>query len=216
MKKIRVLLADDHRIFLEGLKKLLEGEFDIADAVEDGRALVQAAVALSPDVIVADVSMPSLNGLEAARQLSQMRCEAKLIFLTMHGDPLLLRQALIAGAAGYILKRDAPDVLVSAIRQVMRGKLCFTQDLLQGGAERSAETGGMSTESQRSLGKLTARQREILQMVAEGRTAKEIASAIDVTVKTVEFHKSQLMQRLGVRRSAELTAIAIRHGLITP
>ena len=211
-KKIRVLLADDHRIFLEGLKKLLEGEFDVVGAVDDGRALVRAAVDLAPDVIVADVSMPSLNGIEAARQLALTDCEAKLIFLTMHGDPLLLRQALAAGASGYILKRDAPDVLVAAIRKVASGKLCFIQDVVQASAAR----GGIDAASQRSLGKLTARQREILQLVAEGRTAKEIAAAIQVTVKTVEFHKSQLMQRLGVRRSAELTAIAIRHGLALP
>jgi DNA-binding NarL/FixJ family response regulator len=211
-KKIRVLLADDHRIFLEGLKKLLEGEFDVVGAVDDGRALVRAAVELAPDVIIADVSMPSLNGIEAARQLALTDCAAKLIFLTMHGDPLLLRQALVAGASGYILKRDAPDALVAAIRKVASGKLCFIQDVLQA----SEVLGGIDAAAQRSLGKLTARQREVLQLVAEGRTAKEIAAAIQVTVKTVEFHKSQLMQRLGVRRSAELTAIAIRHGLATP
>jgi len=211
-KKIRVLLADDHRIFLEGLKKLLEGEFDVVGAVEEGRALVGAALELAPDVIVADVSMPSLNGIEAARQLSLTACAAKLIFLTMHGDPLLLRQALAAGASGYILKRDAPDVLVAAIRRVASGKLCFVQDVIQ----ESDLPGGIDAASQRSLGKLTARQREVLQLVAEGRTATEIAAAIRITVKTVEFHKSQLMQRLGVRRSAELTAIAIRHGLATP
>ena len=156
--------------------------------------------------------MPSLNGIEAARQLALTDCAAKLIFLTMHGDPLLLRQALVAGASGYILKRDAPDALVAAIRKVASGKLCFIQDVLQA----SEVLGGIDAAAQRSLGKLTARQREVLQLVAEGRTAKEIAAAIQVTVKTVEFHKSQLMQRLGVRRSAELTAIAIRHGLATP
>ena len=210
MKKIRVLLADDHRMFLAGLQKLLEQEFDVVGAVDDGRALIREATRLTPDVIVADISMPSLNGIEAANKLRSFGSRARLIFLTMHGDSLFVREAMRAGASGYILKRDAPDKLVFAIQQVARGKSYVTPEVLNG-----IGPGTFDGPAERDLGKLTTRQREVLQLVAEGRTLKEIAAAIQVTVKTVEFHKSQLIRRLGVRSSAELTAIAIRHGLVS-
>ena len=209
MKRLRVLLADDHRMFLAGLQKLLETEFDVVGAVEDGRELIRAASQSAPDVIVADISMPSLNGIDAARRLKQAGSKAKLIFLTMHGDSLFVREALRAGASAYILKRDAPDKLVLAIRQVARKKSYMSPDVLT-----SIAFGPYDPSAERALGKLTDRQREVLQLVAEGRTLKEIASALHVTVKTVEFHKARLMQRLQVRSSAELTSIAIRHGLV--
>jgi DNA-binding NarL/FixJ family response regulator len=209
MKRLRVLLADDHRMFLAGLQKLLEGEFEVVGAVEDGRELIRAAGKTAPDVIVADISMPSLNGIDAARRLKEAGSKAKLIFLTMHGDSLFVREALRAGASAYILKRDAPDKLVLAIRQVARKKSYISPDAL-----KSIASGAYDPSAERALGKLTARQREVLQLVAEGRTLKEIAAALHVTVKTVEFHKARLMQRLMVRSSAELTSIAIRHGLV--
>jgi len=210
MKKIRVLLADDHRMFLAGLQKLLETEFEVVGAVEDGRELVRAALESAPDVIVADISMPSLNGIEAARQLRANGSDARVLFLTMHGDSLFVREALRAGASGYVLKRDAPDKLVIAIRQVMRKRSYMSPEVVQGIA-----TGTYDPAAERALGNLTPRQREVLQLVAEGRTLKEIAAEINISVKTVEFHKSQLMQRLTVHSSAELTAIAIRHGLVS-
>jgi DNA-binding NarL/FixJ family response regulator len=210
VKKIRVLLADDHRMFLAGLQKLLETEFEVVGAVEDGRELVRVATESSPEVIVADISMPSLNGIDAARQLRSNGCDAKILFLTMHGDSLFVREALRAGASGYVLKRDAPDKLVVAIRQVVRKRSYMSPEVIQGMA-----TGSYDPAAERALGNLTPRQREVLQLVAEGRSLKEIAAAIAVSVKTVEFHKSQLMQRLSVHSSAELTAIAIRHGLVS-
>jgi DNA-binding NarL/FixJ family response regulator len=209
MKKLRVLLADDHRMFLAGLQKLLETEFEVVGAVEDGRELIRAAGKYAPDVIVADISMPSLNGIEAARRLREDGSKARLIFLTMHGDSLFVREAMRAGASAYILKRDAPDKLVSAIRQVARRKTSITD------VPHHAAPSAHDPSAERALGKLTARQREVLQLVAEGRTLKEIATALQVTVKTVEFHKARLMQRLLVHSSAELTSIAIRHGLVS-
>src|SRR4051812_19894596 len=122
MKRIRVLLADDHRMFLAGLQRLLETEFDVVGAVGDGRELVRYALELAPDVIVADISMPSLNGIEAARQLRATGCNAKILFLSMHGDSLFIREALRVGGSGYLLKRDAPDELVIAVRHVMRNR----------------------------------------------------------------------------------------------
>lgn len=206
MKKIRVLLADDHRMFLAGLQKLLESEFKIVGAVEDGRALVTEAARLNPDVIVADISMPSLNGIDAARQLRAAGSQAKILFLTMHGDALFVKQGMRAGGSGYILKRDAPDQLIKAIRQVAAGKSYIGPDLLRGVVLR---------EQRQGLDNLTARQREVLQLVAEGRSLKEIAFLIHVSVKTAEFHKYNIMHRLGVRTNAELTTIAIRHGLVS-
>ncbi len=210
MKKIRVLLADDHRIFLAGLRKLLETDFEVVGGVKDGRALVVEANRLKPEVIVADVSMPSLNGIEAARQLRAGGSKAKILFLTMHGDALFVREALRSGASGYVLKRDAPDKLVAAIRHLADGKSYIGPDLL-----REALLTPRSQSEQQMLGKLTARQREVLQLVAEGRSLKEIASAIHISVKTVEFHKYNVMKQLGVRSIAELTTIAIRHGLVS-
>jgi len=209
VKKIRVLLADDHRIFLAGLQKLLEPEFDVVGAVEDGRTLVSTAMHLKPDVIVVDISMPSLNGMEAAQQLVARGSQAKLIFLTMHADPLFVREALRCGASGYVLKRDAPDELVVAIRKVARGKSYFTPHLLM------TTTRQFASAEEGTLGNLTARQREVFQLAAEGRTLKEIAAAIHISVKTAEFHKYNLMQRLGARTSADLTALAIKHGLMS-
>jgi DNA-binding NarL/FixJ family response regulator len=201
MNRIRILLADDHQMFVAGLRKLLEADFDVVGAVADGREMVRVAQAISPDVIVADISMPSLNGIDAAVQLRAAKCKSKLIFLTMQGDSMFLREAVRVGAAGFVLKRDAPDTLVFAIRQVARGKTYFSPDVLPDLQEQP-------------LGELTGRQREVLQLVAEGRALKEIATALNISAKTAEFHKAQLMRRLGVRSGAELTAIAIRHGLV--
>ena len=205
MKKIRVLLADNHRMFLAGLQKLLEEDFDVVGAVDDGRALCEAALRLKPDVIVADISMPSLNGIDAVRSLFADGCAAKVIFLSMHGDALYVGEAMRAGAAGYILKRDAPDKLVEAIRGAARGKRSAPPMVPR------REVDGPGADSS---GVPTPRQREIWQLLAEGRVPKEIATTMGVSVRTVEFHKYRLMQRLGVRNGAELTVLAVKHGLI--
>lgn len=205
MNRTRVLLADDHRMFLVGLQRLLEPEFEVVGAVEDGRALLAAAARLQPDVVIADISMPLLNGIEAARQLGNVAGRARLVFLTMHADPLIQNEAFRAGAAGYVLKQAAPDELMNAIRQVLAGQVYGAAAL---GAERGAH-------GERNAGALTARQREILQLVAEGKSLKEIAALLHLSVKTVEFHKYRLMEQLGVHTTAELTKAAIRHGLTT-
>ena len=210
MKKVRVLLADDHRMFLAGLRQLLEPTFDVVDAVEDGRALLTAAAKWKPDVIVADISMPLLNGIDAARALAAEGCAAKLIFLTMHGDALYIRQAMNAGASDYILKRDAPDKLLAAIRKAARGGPQHSPAPFALPAGRQSPKSDLADEK---LGQITPRQREIWQLLAEGHAPKEIAYLIGLSVRTVEFHKYRLMKRLGIRSNAELAAMAIHHGL---
>ncbi len=212
MKRPRLLLADDHTLVLEGLRKLLEPVFELVETVEDGRALLRAAQKLRPDVILLDISMPLLNGIDAARQLRKTLPDCKLIFLTMHADPAYVTEAFRAGAAGYLLKRSAASELVNAIHEVMRGRYYVTPlvakemltSVLSPPAEGCQPPAGLST-----------RQREVLQLVAEGHTAKEIAGLLNVSAKTVEFHKSRLMQRLGLRTTAELTRYAIQHGLVS-
>lgn len=213
MKRARVLLADDHRIFLAGLEKLLEPHFEVAGAVHDGLALLTAARKLQPDVVVADVSMPLLNGIEAVRQLAEIAPTAKVVFLSMHTDALFIREALRAGGSAYVLKRDAPDQLVAAIREVLKQRHNVSS-LASNQVGRSARS--RTGEKTEFLDSLTSRQRQILQLVAEGRTLKEIGAILHVSAKTVEFHKYRLMQQLGSRTNADLTAIAIRHGLIAP
>lgn len=195
-------------MFLAGLRQLLEPAFDVVDAVEDGRALLAAAAKWKPDVIVADISMPLLNGIDAARALAAEGCAARLIFLTMHGDALYLREAMNAGASDYILKRDAPDKLLASIRKAARREP--QQALLARRAKRRPPGRDVAEEK---LGQITPRQREIWQLLAEGRTPKEIAWMIQVSVRTVEFHKYRLMKRLGIRTSAELATKAVKHGL---
>lgn len=210
MKRPRVLLADDHRMVLEGLRSLLEAEFDVVGTVEEGRTLVAAAKKLHPDVVVADVSMPLLNGIEAAEQLKKVDPQVKIVFLTMHPDVTYATRAFEAGAAGYVLKHSAPSELVTAIREALRGRTYVTpmiaKDVLQTLMDRSGKR-------EDSLDQLTPRQREVLQLVAEGRSAKEIASLLHISPRTVEFHKYRIMEDLGLRTNAELIQFAIRHGI---
>jgi len=202
MSRPRILLADDHALVLAGFRKLLEPEFEIVAAVEDGRALVEAAAELRPDVILLDISMPLLNGIDAAARVKRMLPETRLVFVTMHSDPDYVAEAFRAGAAGYLLKRSAASELAAAIHRVLRGEIYVTPLVsFQTGA------GGFGL-------RLTPRQREVLQLVAEGRSTKEIAGVLGLSVKTVEFHKSALMQKLRLHTTAELTKYAIERGLI--
>ena len=207
----RVLLADDHLLVAEALKSLLAAEFDLVGVVEDGRALVEAARTLRPDVIVADVTMPHLNGIDALIQLRQSGDRVPVVFLTMHRDVSFARRALDAGASGFVLKHSAPAELVSAIRAALEGKTYLTPQLagevLESMKQRPAQDGG-------SLGSLTPRQREILQLVAEGQSAKQIAAMLALSPRTVEFHKYQAMEVLGLHTNAELIHFAIQHGLV--
>ncbi len=210
MSKPRVLLADDHTLVLEGFKKLLEEHCQVVGSAEDGRALLDAAKRLLPDIIVLDISMPKLNGLDAARRLRKIVPQARLIFVTVHADADYVNQAFQAGASGYLLKRSAGSELPQAVEAVKNGNYYITsliaKDLVQSAI---AGTALKATDKNR----LTMRQREILQLVAEGLAVKEIASTLRLSPKTVEYHKSKLMEQLGLHTTAELTKYALVHGL---
>jgi DNA-binding NarL/FixJ family response regulator len=211
MKRARVLLADDHKIVLEGLKSLLEPEFELVGAVEDGRALVAAAERLQPDVIVADISMPMLNGIEAVRHLQKAGVQSKVVFLTMHPDVTYAASAFEAGALGFVLKHSASSELLTAIREALQGKTYVTP-LIAGDLLGSYRSGAHQVEKVPS--KLSARQREVLQLLAEGRSAKEVAAILNVSPRTVEFHKYRIMELLNIKTNAELIQYAIKHGLV--
>jgi DNA-binding NarL/FixJ family response regulator len=208
MTKPRVLLADDHRIVAEGLKGILAEEFELVGIAEDGRALVKAARELRPDVIVADISMPHLNGIDALAPLKRDNPDVRVVFLTMHRDAAYARRALEAGASGFVLKHSAPAELVLAVRAALQGNTFITPDL-------AAEVFRTAKDKDANpLAALTPRQREILQHLAEGKSAKEIGAALDLSARTVEFHKYAMMEALRIDNSAELIRFAIKHGLI--
>lgn len=213
MKKPRILLGDDHSLVLEGFRRILEDECDIVGTAEDGRALLEAAGRLKPQVILLDISMPLLNGIDATRQLKKVMPEVKVIFVTMHADPAYLNEAFKAGASGYLLKRSAGSELIQAIRCVMAGNY-FVTPLLTKGLVSSAIGNAPLPTARQSV--LTPRQREVLQLVAEGKAVKEIAQLLNISPKTVEFHKAQIMEHLDLRTTAELTKYAMAHGLTTP
>jgi DNA-binding NarL/FixJ family response regulator len=210
--KPRLLLADDHTLLLEGIRMLLAPEFDLVGSVVDGQALLIAAKALKPDVILLDISMPRLNGIDAARQLKKMLPSTRLIFLTMHAGEDYVTEAFRAGAMGYILKRAAASELLTAIHTVLKGNHYIsplvTRNSLDLLISSSKPEGNLAN-------RLTPRQREVLQLVAEGRSRKEIASILNISVKTVEFHKSKIMRELNLQTVADFTRYAIEHGIIT-
>lgn len=214
----RVLIAEDHTLVREGLRMLLADVVDVVEAVEDGRALLVAAERLQPDVIVLDISMPLLNGLDAARQLARVSPGSKLVFVTMHADPAYVRQAFRAGARAYVVKSAVSSQLVAAIEAVMSGRRYLSpiagatlEELL---SDEPAAPGAPAPLQGELADDLTPRQREILQLVAEGRTAREIAVVLAISRKTVEFHKASIMRLLGLRTTAELTRYALAHGII--
>ena len=211
LSRPRVLLADDHRIVVEGLRALLTEEFDLISVVEDGRAMIAAAKKLQPDVIVADIAMPRLNGIDAFIQLRKEMPRAKIIFLTMHQNIAYARRALEAGALGFVLKHVAPAELIVAIRTALEGNVYITPSLT--GEILHAMRSGPHIDEEPARA-LTPRQREILQLLAEGRSAKEIAGVLDISARTVEFHKYQIMDSLGLHNSAELILFAIKSGLV--
>ncbi len=210
MKRTRILLGEDHTIVREGVRLMLERDFDIVGSVEDGRALVAAAIKVHPDVIISDITMPLLNGIEALRQVRKAGVTAKVIFLTMHPDPDYATEAFRAGASGYVLKSSAGAELLTAIQEAIKGRVyvtpLVTRDVLQTLMQAPAQEEAKPVE-------LTARQREILQLVAEGHSAKEIAGILNISPRTVEFHKYRLMELLGVHTTAELTQYAVKRGI---
>lgn len=212
MKRPRVLMADDHRMVAEGLKKLLDPEFELVGVVEDGLALIEAAKKLHPDIIIADISMPGLNGLEALPKIKKECPHVKVITLTMHREVAYARRALDAGASAFVLKHSAPEELLTAIRAALAGKTYITPAVA---GELLQEIRQDPEAARDPLTALTPRQREVLQLVAEGRSAKEIASMLSISARTAEFHKYKLMETLGLHNNSELTRFAIKHGIVS-
>jgi DNA-binding NarL/FixJ family response regulator len=210
MARARVLLGDDHALVVEAFRKILEPEFDVVGVAADGAALVSEAIRLKPDAILVDISMPLVNGLEAARRIKRGLPETKILFLTMHSDWSYLRDAMKMGASGYILKRAAGSELVTAVRAVLRGKTYVAPELL-----KAIEDPKLRQALERgSVPVLTKRQREVLRLIADGNSNTEIAAALKVTVSTIRFHRTTTMRKVGVFTTAELTRYAIEHGII--
>lgn len=208
MKRPRILLADDHKMFAQGLETLLQDEFELLATVENGQDLVEAAIRLSPDVIVVDISMPVLNGFDAVRQLKKKGSSAKVIFLTMHAGTSLVAEAIRCGASGYVLKQSAGEELISAITQVSEGK-AYLPPLREMEFDHSVDRGGSHSPN------LTPRQREVLRLIAQGRTMKEIAAQLGISTRTAESHKYEMMEGLGIQTTAELVQYAVQLGLIS-
>jgi len=210
-RKPSLLLADDHTIVIDGLRRLLQNEFELVGAVGDGWAMLEAAGRLKPDVIVADVSMPMLNGIDAVRRLKKTGSHSKVVFLSMHMDVEIATESIRAGARGYVLKHSATDVLSHAIWEVLAGRIYVSPRIAKAVAANIAES--YPSRNGHSI-QLTQRELEVLQLVAEGRTIRGIAVILQIAVRTVVFHKSNIMDKLGVRTTADLTQHAIRRGLV--
>ncbi len=211
MPRTRVLLADDHALVAQGLEALLKDTFDLVGIVHDGRSLLDAVEALRPDVIVTDISMPLLNGLDAIRQIRERRPNARVIVLTMHRDTQLAVDAFRAGASGYMLKVSPGEELITAIQQVAQGRAYVTTLLSKDLISLLLEAGG---PPQTGDSPLTPRQREVLQLIAEGKTMKEVAAVLNISPRTAESHKYEIMQVLGARTTAELVQCAMRLKLV--
>jgi len=205
----RILLADDHAVVVEGIRGLIEKHYDVVGVVMDGRALITEASLVRPDVIVLDVAMPLLNGIDAGKKMQEILPKVKLVFLTMHADPNLAAAALRLGPVGFVLKHSAASELLTAIADVLRGKAYVT-------ARLKPENRQVQESRAKQFSKeLTQRQREVLQLLAEGRPMKEIADILSVSEKTVMFHKYEIMKSLNIKNNAELVLLALRNGLIS-
>jgi DNA-binding NarL/FixJ family response regulator len=215
--KPQVIVADDHRLVAEGVVKILEKEYTIVATSTDGRGFIDAVEKFRPDLALVDISLPLLNGLDACRQVKKSCPEVKLIILTMHAEPHFVNEAFRIGVQGYVMKTSLADELLLATKEVLRGGTYISPVVAEGLVKQALES---SSESPRQANatptmRLSERQREVLQLVAEGKSNKEVASTINVTVKTIEFHKARISRELGVRTTAELTKQAITLGLIT-
>jgi DNA-binding NarL/FixJ family response regulator len=210
--KHRIVLADDHEIVLDGLRRILEPEFEIVARAADGRALVAEIERLKPEVAVADISMPLLNGLDALRQCQSAHFRTRFVFLTASPDVALATQAFRLGASGYVLKHAAAEELVVAMREALAGRTYITpriaNEVLQNLMSHPADS------PKDGIG-LTGREREVLQLLAEGKIIKEIAAVLNVSPRTVEFHKNNIVAKTGLRTTAELARFAARHGLVS-
>jgi len=208
MKKARILLGDDHPLFLEGSRALLEQRYEVVGVLYDGRALVDAALKLKPDLILLDISMPLLSGIEAASRIKASLPEVKLVFLTMHSEPAYLQAAFEAGASGYVLKSAARQELLGAIQKVLEGEPGVSSGLSETWTHLHNPD-----KIAKSL-RLSPREREVLQLIAEGRSSKEIAGILNVSVKTVSYHRENIKRKLGVKTIAGLTRNALAAGLL--
>jgi DNA-binding NarL/FixJ family response regulator len=209
-RRVRILLADDHTLVSEALVRLLEPRFEVVGTVADGQALLTTARAAKPDVVIVDISMPVLNGLDAARYLREELPACKLIFLTMTHDVDLAREAMRIGASGYLLKTSAGWELLEAVESALRGRPYVTPIL-----RRALERQPAPPTSRAGSSELTARQREVLRLLAQGRSMKQAAAVLGLTPRTVAFHKYQMMGKLRLGSNAELVQFAIRQGVIT-
>ena len=207
MKRIRLLIADDHVMFAQGLESLLRDEFELLGTAGNGEELVEATLRLNPDVILVDISMPVLNGFDAVRRIRASGSETRIIFLTMHDDATLLSEAFRCGASGYILKQAAGEELANAIREVAHGNNYVSPLITDVPSEL------VTLHPQKTT--ITPRQREVLELISRGLTMKEIASQLNISTRTAETHKYEMMQTLGVETTAELIRYSLRLGLIS-
>ncbi|HEV2398558.1 MAG TPA: response regulator transcription factor [Candidatus Sulfotelmatobacter sp.] len=211
MKLPRVLLADDHTLLVEAFRKLLEPQCEIVATVSDGRALIASALALKPDVVVVDIGMPLLNGLDAARQLKQALPDVKIIFLTMNEDPQLAVEAISVGASGYLVKKSAASELFRAIQEALKRRSYVTPII----AKQMQEAFVQNPNWKNRRKTLTPRQREVVQLLAEGKSMKEVADILKVTPRTVAFHKYRVMEELRLKTTAELIQFALRSNMVS-
>jgi DNA-binding NarL/FixJ family response regulator len=210
MARTRVVLADDHAVVAQGLSELLKASFDLLEVVHDGHALLDAVDRLRPDVVVTDISMPLLNGLDAIRQIRARHPEIKIVVLTMHADTQTAVSAFRAGAQGYVVKVSPEEEFTEAIEQVAQGRAYISPLVAKELIDVLLEAGSAAPERAR----LTVRQREVLQLIAEGKTMKEVASVLKISPRTAESHKYEIMQVLGVDNTAALVQYAVRAGLV--
>lgn len=212
MKPLRLVIAEDHALVIEGLRRILPPGIEIVGEVGDGRALVSAYSSLNPDIVIVDISMPLLNGIEAARQIRKLDPKAKIIFLSMHPDVNYAMAALRSGGSAYVLKSSAAGEILTAIREVIAGRTYLSEPIDKAVARARAKE---TTGRRNGFFKLTARQREVLQLIGEGKTTKEIAELLHVSPRTVEFHRRRIIETLRLRTAAELIRYAVRGGIPT-
>jgi DNA-binding NarL/FixJ family response regulator len=211
MKKARILLADDHVLVAEGLRTMLTPVYDVVGTVSDGRSLLDAAGTLKPDLILVDIGMPQLNGIDATKVLKRLLPNVKVIVLTQNEDSLLVAEAFRAGASGYLLKYAAPKELLQAIDEVLKGASYLSPRITSGAVAAMLQSSTAKLEETREL---TPRQREVIQLFAEGRSMKEIADILAISLRTVAAHKYRIMEVLEIKTNAELYRYAVKHNII--
>ena len=208
---VRVLLADDHALVRQGLRSLLERSgFQVVSEASDGREAIRQCAQLLPDVVVMDISMPTLNGVDAARELRKSSPRTRIVLLTQHSEDIYVSEAIEAGVHGYVLKSQASGDLVSAIQEVVAGRVYLSPGVA------SAVVSAYHSRGGKAVNTLTSRERQVLQLIAEGKSTKDIASLLFISVKTAESHRTRLMQKLDIHETASLVRYAIRHGLVSP